>query len=67
MYKLRNGTQGSKIELNAVFKETNELRNGKIKKSLEPGIVVHAFIPSTWEAEADRSVSLRPAWCTEQV
>jgi hypothetical protein len=29
--------------------------------------VVHVFNPSTWEAEADTSLSLRPAWSTEQV
>ncbi|EDK96865.1 mCG1031692 [Mus musculus] len=29
------------------------------------GMVVHAFNPSTWEAEADGSLSSRPAWSTE--
>jgi hypothetical protein len=28
---------------------------------------VHAFNPSTWEAEAGRSLGLRPAWTTEWV
>jgi hypothetical protein len=28
---------------------------------------VHAFNPSTWEAEAGRFLSLRPAWSTEGV
>jgi hypothetical protein len=28
----------------------------------EPGVVVHAFNPSTWEAEAGGFLSLRPAW-----
>jgi hypothetical protein len=27
-------------------------------------VVVHAFNPSTWEAEAGGSVSLRPVWST---
>ena len=27
-------------------------------------VVVCAFNPSTWKAEADRSLSSRPAWCT---
>ena len=31
-----------------------------------PGVVVvHAFNPSTWEVEAGRFLSLRPAWSTE--
>jgi hypothetical protein len=28
-------------------------------------VVVHAFNPSTWEAEAGRFLSLRPVWSTE--
>jgi hypothetical protein len=30
-----------------------------------PGVVVHAFNPSTWEAEAGGFLSLRPAWSTK--
>ena len=30
-------------------------------------MVVHTFNLSTWKAEAGRSLSLRPAWSTEQV
>jgi hypothetical protein len=30
-------------------------------------VVVHAFNPSSWEAEADGSPSWRSAWATEQV
>jgi hypothetical protein len=30
-------------------------------------MVVHTFNPSTWEAEAGRFLSSRPAWSTEQV
>jgi hypothetical protein len=29
------------------------------------GVVVHAFNPSTWEAEAGRFLSSRPAWSTK--
>jgi hypothetical protein len=38
------------------------------KKSLHCwAVVVHAFNPSTWEAEAGRFLSSRPAWSTEWV
>ena len=30
-------------------------------------MLVHAFNPSTWEAEVDGSLSLKPAWSTELV
>jgi hypothetical protein len=30
-------------------------------------MVVHGFNPSTWEAEAGRFLSLRPAWSTKLV
>jgi hypothetical protein len=30
-------------------------------------VVVHAFNPSTWEAEAGRFLSSRPTWSTESV
>jgi hypothetical protein len=30
-------------------------------------MVAHAFNPSTWEAEAGRFLSSRPAWSTERV
>jgi hypothetical protein len=30
-------------------------------------MVAHAFNPSTWEAEAGRFLSSRPAWSTEWV
>ena len=35
--------------------------------SAEPGVVAHAFNPSTWEAEAGRFLSSRPAWSTKWV
>jgi hypothetical protein len=38
-----------------------DLKIGKVK----PGVVVHAFNPSTWEAEAGEFLSSRPAWFTE--
>jgi hypothetical protein len=31
----------------------------------KPGVVAHAFYPSTWEAEAGGFLSLRPVWSTK--
>ena len=39
--------------------------NKEIMRSISPGVVAHAFNPSTWEAEAGRFLSLRPAWSIE--
>jgi hypothetical protein len=36
-----------------------------IKKKRKPGVVEYAFNPSTWEAEAGRFLSSRPAWSTK--
>jgi hypothetical protein len=33
--------------------------------ALSPGVVAHAFNPSTWEAEAGGFLSLKPAWSTK--
>jgi major histocompatibility complex class I len=33
--------------------------------ALKPGVVVHAFNPSTWEAEAGKFLSSRPTWSIE--
>ena len=35
------------------------------KTAKEPGVVTHAFNPSTREAEAGRFLSSRPAWSTK--
>jgi hypothetical protein len=37
----------------------------KLKNIVEPGVVAHAFNPSTWEAETGKFLSSRPAWSTE--
>jgi hypothetical protein len=34
---------------------------------IKPGVVAHAFNPSTWEAEAGEFLSSMPAWSTEWV
>jgi hypothetical protein len=36
-----------------------------IRPYLKPGMVVHTFNPSTWEAEAGGFLSSRPAWSTK--
>jgi hypothetical protein len=36
-----------------------------ILKNLGPGVVAHAFNPSTWEVEAGGFLSSKPAWSTE--
>ena len=37
------------------------------KSKRKPGVVAHAFNSSTWEAEAGRFLSSRPAWSTKWV
>jgi hypothetical protein len=37
----------------------------KKKKRKKPGVVAHAFNPSTWEAETGGFLSSRPAWSTK--
>jgi hypothetical protein len=44
-------------------RKTNKQTNKKV--SSEPGVVVHAFNPSTREAEAGGFLSSRPAWSTK--
>lgn len=38
----------------------------ELKKNSEPGMVVHFFNPNSPEAEADKSLSFRLTWATEQ-
>jgi hypothetical protein len=47
-------------------------KTGNIRSNVEGkegktclAVVVHAFNPSTWEAEAGGFLSLNPAWSTE--
>jgi hypothetical protein len=35
------------------------------EKRVKLGVVAHTFNPSTWEAEAGRFLSSRPAWSTK--
>jgi hypothetical protein len=40
---------------------------GELKFNFQPGVMAHAFNPSTQEAEAGGFLSSRPAWSTERV
>jgi hypothetical protein len=39
----------------------------ELKKNLGPGVLMHTFNLSTWEAEAGESLSSRPTWSTDRV
>jgi hypothetical protein len=42
------------------YKKANTIKKGQV-----PGVMAHAFNASTWEAEAGRFLSSRPAWSTK--
>jgi hypothetical protein len=42
------------------------LKKRKKKERNSQAVVAHTFNPSTWEAEAGRFLSSRPAWATSE-
>jgi hypothetical protein len=72
-----NGVLRYKTQVSKPFKERERRREGEFR-SVKPiqfftmiktycvtqAVVVHTFNPSTWEAEAGRFLSSRPAWST---
>jgi hypothetical protein len=60
-----------KVKKNKKQKTKNKKQKTKNKKQKTknkkhpPGMVAHAFNPSTWEAEAGEFLSLRPTWSTK--
>jgi hypothetical protein len=54
------------VVLDSIRKQAEQARGSKPVRNIPPpGVVGHAFNPSTWEAEAGGFLSLRPAWSTE--
>jgi hypothetical protein len=66
--RLRQESRPSSAEWEATQAEFNTLSNLNCPfKNItsQPGVVAHTFNPSTWEAEAGRFLSSRPAWFTK--
>jgi hypothetical protein len=53
----------STIKNNDLMKFTGKWM--ELENIIQPGMVAHAFNPSTWEAEASGFLSSRPAWSTK--
>ena len=62
VYKKRNGIKWNG-DLRAKFNPVRlPVCEKELRKSLEPGVVTHTFNPSTAEAEAGGSPSLKQVW-----
>jgi hypothetical protein len=59
--------QGHRRTRVRVHTHTHTHKCNNESEHLSQAVVVHPFDPSTWEAEAGRFLSLRPAWSTEWV
>jgi hypothetical protein len=55
------------IQRNPVSKKKKKKKKKKSHIASQVVVVAHTFSSSTQEAEAGKSLSLRPAWSTEQV
>jgi hypothetical protein len=70
MHTVHRLTYNLKTPTHIMYRLTYNLKTPRyIKKKnlLNQAVVAHAFNPSTWEAEASRFLSSRPAWSTEWV
>jgi hypothetical protein len=47
------------------FRTARATQRNSLKNKTKPGVVAHAFNPSTPEAETDGFLSSRPAWSTK--
>jgi hypothetical protein len=60
------GTSDStRLILGEITKSSNEIEKVIKIQYTEPGVVAHAFNPSTGEAEAGGFLSSRPAWSSK--
>jgi hypothetical protein len=53
------------LEKDVFISKTRFISNLSLELMCGLAVVVHAFNPSTWEAEAGGFLSSRPAWSTE--
>jgi hypothetical protein len=66
MLGLRTQHQSSKKQ-KVIWRGQSKLGFLLLRFFKKPGVVAHAFNPSTWEAEAGGFLSSRPAWSTYRV
>jgi hypothetical protein len=62
---MEEGTVRARVTPEALVLDTASTWEPIKNHLVQPGVVAHAFNPSTWEAEAGRFLSLRPAWSTK--
>jgi hypothetical protein len=67
MFSSNSFPRGSGTHAEEEVERSPEVADDSKKSVLRLGMVVHAFNPSTQEAEADGFLSSRPAWSTKRV